>query len=175
MATFGRVTWQSVPELVGSLYPSQLAACGRVSRTWGLECRSPLGSHGPAWGLGPEKTAYDSGVGPRFGYYSFRDYMDKNSDGLELSYKKLLEYERNGHLKLPNLLKNLGMDASDVYTAFENVFNARRLEAYTQKMRVFGVEEAFLSKLTDPEEARFVVPCTTNMSIGFIERAANSA
>jgi hypothetical protein len=80
---------------------------------------------------------------------------EKNSDGLALSYKKLLEYERNGHLKLPNLLKNLGMDASDVYTAFENVFNARRLEAYTQKMRVFGVEEAFLSKLTDPEEARF--------------------
>jgi hypothetical protein len=80
---------------------------------------------------------------------------EKNSDGLALSYKKLLEYERNGHLKLPNLLKSLGMDASDVYTAFENVFNARRLEAYTQKMRVFGVEEAFLSKLTDPEEARF--------------------
>lgn len=46
------------------------------------------------------------------------------------------------------------MDAGEVYKAFDNVFNARLLEAYTQKLRVFGVEEPFLAKLKDPDVAR---------------------
>lgn len=78
-------------------------------------------------------------------------------EGKGLSAKKLLEYERNGHAKVPRLLKEIGMDAGDVYDAFDNVFNARLLEAYTQKLRVFGVEEPFLAKLKDPDVARQVL------------------
>ena len=74
-----------------------------------------------------------------------------------MSYKKMLEYERNGHAKMPDLLKTIGMDAGTVYAAFDNVFNARMLEAYTQKLRVFGVEEAFVSKIRDTDEAHDIL------------------
>ena len=78
-------------------------------------------------------------------------------EGSGLSAKKMLEFERNGHAKVPNLLAQVGMDAGEVHAAFDNVFNARLLEAYTQKLRVFGVDEAMVAKLRDPDEAREVL------------------
>jgi hypothetical protein len=37
--------------------------------------------------------------------------------------KTLLEYARNGHVKLPNLLQQLKLDPDEVYEAFETVFD----------------------------------------------------
>ena len=57
----------------------------------------------------------------------------------------------------PGLLQEIGVDALEVYEAFDNVFNARLLEAYTQKLRVFGAEESLISSLSDPDLARQVL------------------
>ena len=59
--------------------------------------------------------------------------------------------------RAPGLLQEIGVDTHEVYEAFDNVFNARLLEAYTQKLRVFGAEESLLSSLRDPDLARQVL------------------
>uniref|UniRef100_A0A7S4UHM6 Uncharacterized protein n=1 Tax=Guillardia theta TaxID=55529 RepID=A0A7S4UHM6_GUITH len=74
-------------------------------------------------------------------------------DASSIGTAELLEFSRNGHLFLPDMLSIAGVSATDLYDTLEDAFYDKRLEAFVQKLRVFGVDEKTIKKINDPDEA----------------------
>jgi hypothetical protein len=90
------------------------------------------------WGLSPDKDAYDSGVGPHFGYYSFRDYMEKDADGLLGDMDSVCDYvdtNRDYLMVHPDWNRTrdcISNQVNDVYNSnFFQVYNKSRTVANT--------------------------------------------